>query len=234
MRRLLLVLLLATSLLTACAASDGTPTSGDGDTAISSSSGDTETFADPEPEPTTPDVPEGESTDDNPAIQVARLPVGGGSVLDPGDPTLQCAQVNWVGSNGGEIPQGTGVELIGVAFDPAVFETSGDGCGSERPSCLGYVFRASALQCDLAVRVTGDVPPDTRPTVGFSGLVFCPDDQSESCRRFVEALGDQEQQQVTLEVPAPPEPATEPTTEPTTDPATEPTSDPPTVPTEGG
>ena len=227
--RLLLGLLVAIAVVTACAADPGSETvaNGDGSAESSQASGATETFAEPEPEPTTPDVPAGSGSKGDPAIQVARLPVGGDSQDDGEDARLQCAHVTWIADDEGQIPQGTGVELTRILFDPASFEAVAEGCGVERPSCLHYVFRASATQCDLAVRATGEVPQDANPKLGFTGLVFCPDNDSDTCRRFVAALGQQEQVSVTLNVPQPSPAATE-TTEP---PAATETTEPP-APTE--
>lgn len=230
--------LLAILLLGACATPGSTPGGssddpGGGDGESSLVSGDTETFATPEIEPTTPETSTGQAGNDNPAISVARLPIGGDSQVDETDPRLQCAHVTWIASSDGQIPRGTGVEITGVVFDPASFEAVGEGCGAQRPSCLHYVFRPSALQCDLAVRATGEVAAGSSPTLAFSGLVFCPDNASDSCRRFVAALADEQQLSIGLNIPElPPEPTTaDPSTDPSTDsPATDapPTDAPPT------
>jgi hypothetical protein len=211
-RAALLAVTLATllaALLAGCAGGGGGGGGGGGASdsstgGSSQTSGDTETFEDPDPEPTTPETSDESSSDDNPAISVARLPVGGDSDDDPSDTRLQCAHVSWIASDDGQIPRGTGVEITGVLFDPEAFQAVGDGCGSERPSCLHHVFRSSALQCDVAVRATGDVAQDANPSLGFAGLVFCPDNSSDSCRRFVAALADEQQLSVSLNVPQPP------------------------------
>lgn len=191
--------------------------------------GDSETFDSPSPEPTTPDSSDSSSSKNDPAISVARLPIGGDSQDDATDPRLQCAHVTWIASRDGQIPRGTGVEITGISFDPAAFEAVGQGCGSERPSCLQYVFRSGALQCVLAVRATGAVPQDASPALGLSGLVFCPDHSSSACRRFVAALADEQQVSVSLNVPQLPPEATDTTP---TDSTTDNTSDSPT--TDGG
>jgi hypothetical protein len=166
---------------------------------------------DPDPEPEDPDAttPESPGGNDNPAISVARLPVGGGSELREDDPTLQCAEVSWIVDNDGEIPRGTAVELTRVLFTPAVFRVVSDGCGTAQPNCVGFIFRAAAQRCDLLVRLVGTIPEGTGPSVGFAGNVYCPRNDSESCRRFVEALGDQRQISVQLTVPPQPEPESE-------------------------
>ncbi|WP_406830729.1 hypothetical protein ABEG17_17280 [Pedococcus sp. KACC 23699] len=233
MGALVAVLVLACAVLTGCA-SGSTPPAGattSGTQASpggggSSSAGDTETFDSPAVEPTTPDTSDGSGSNGNPGISVARLPIGGDSQDDATDPLLQCAHVSWIASQDGQIPPGTGVEITGVTFDPAAFEAVGSGCGAQRPSCLRHVFRTSALQCDLAVRAVGDVPPDASPSLGLGGLVFCPDDASPVCRRFVAALGQEQQLSVSLNVPQVPAGPTDTTADTTTDTATDSTTGP--------
>jgi hypothetical protein len=173
-----------------------------------------------DPDPTTPATTT--RTNANPAIAVARLPVGGQSDDDPDDPSLQCAHVSWIVDQGGdgEIPKGTAVEITRALFTPDVFTAQRSRCGTDKPSCIGYIFRSTQQQCDLLVRVVGTVPQGVAPSVGFRGLVYCPRNTSESCRRFVAALANQKQISVDLNVPRAPEP--EPTTQTTTDePATQ-------------
>lgn len=197
----------------ACAPGGG----GDGgSTSDTTTSTDTTTEPAPDPDPTTedPDPTTGSSSSSNgnPSISVARLPVGGGSELREDDPTLQCAEVSWIVDNDGEIPRGTAVELTRVLFTPNVFQVVRGGCGTSQPNCIGYIFRSAAQRCDLLVRLVGTIPEGTSPSVGFSGLVYCPRNDSPSCRDFVAALGDQQQISVQLTVPPPPEPEPDPET----------------------
>ena len=207
-RRPLLVLLalLLTLTLPAC----GTPGGGSGSDTSTSDQSTSEPAPEPEPSPegSDPTTPASSSSNGNPAISVARLPVGGGSELRQDDRTLQCAQVSWIVSNNGEIPRGTAVELTDVLFTPDVFEVVRGGCGSPQPNCVGYIFRSTAQRCDLLVRLVGTIPENTSPSVGFAGLVYCPRNESQSCRQLVDALGDQPQISVQLTVPPPPEPET--------------------------
>jgi hypothetical protein len=202
-----LTALAAALLLVAC----GAPASGPPEPppTTSSSSGTSSSEPEPEPEPTTedpdPTTPATSTRAPNPAISVARLPVGGASQLRDDDPTLQCAEVSWIVDNDGEIPRGTAVEITDVLFTPDVFEVVRGGCGSSQPNCVGYIFRSSAQRCDLLVRLVGTIPPDIEPSVGFAGLVYCPRNDSPACRAFVEALGDQQQISVQLSVPPSPE-----------------------------
>jgi hypothetical protein len=208
-------LLLAFS-LAACAPGGG---GDDGSTSDTTTSNDTTTEPAPEPEPTTedPDPTTGSSSSSNgnPSISVARLPVGGGSELREDDPTLQCAEVSWIVDNKGEIPRGTAVELTKVLFTPNVFKVVRGGCGTSQPNCIGYIFRSAAQRCDLLVRLVGTIPEGTSPSVGFAGLVYCPRNDSPSCRDFVAALDDQPQISVQLTVPPPPEPEPDPEPETT-------------------
>jgi hypothetical protein len=167
--------------------------------------------SEPTPEGTDPTTPASSSSSNgNPAISVARLPVGGGSELRQDDPTLQCAEVSWIAINKAVIPRGTAVEITGVHFSPKVFEVVRSGCGTSAPNCIGYIFRSAAQSCDLLVRLVGTIPQNTSPSVGFAGLVYCPRNDSQTCREFVAALPDQQQKSVPLTVPPPPEPAPEP------------------------
>lgn len=172
-----------------------------------------------DPDPTTP--PTTTRTPAERAIAVARLPVGGSSDDDPDDPSLQCAHVSWIVDPGGdgEIPKGTAVEITRPLFTPDAFEARRSGCGTDKPSCIGYIFRSTQQQCDLSVRVVREVPVDVQPSVGFQGLVYCPSNSSQACRRFVAALAEQSQISVDLNVPQTPEPEPEP--EPTTQSATD-------------
>ena len=206
LRALLAVLLACTVAwtLAACASSDGGGSGSDTSSSDESTSEPPPTTEDPDP--TTP--ASSSSSNRNPAISVARLPVGGGSELREDDPTLQCAEVSWIVDNNGEIPRGTAVELTDVLFTPDVFEVVRGGCGSDRPNCVGYIFRSTAQRCDLLVRLVGTIPEDTGPSVGFAGLVYCPRNDSQSCQQFVAALGDQNQISVQLTVPPRPEPET--------------------------
>lgn len=202
----LLALLLA-SILVACAGSGGGGLATDSSTSDQSTSEPGPEPA-PTPEDTDPTTPASSSSNSNPAISVARLPVGGGSALREDDPTLQCAEVSWIANNNGEIPRGTAVEITSPLFTPNVFKVVRGGCGSSQPNCVGYIFRSTAQRCDLLVRLVGTIPQDTSPSVGFKGLVYCPRNDSPTCRQFVAALGDQPQISVQLTVPPSPEPET--------------------------
>lgn len=208
--RALFALLLAFTLV-ACAGPGGG--GGGGSTSDSSTSEQSSSEPGPEPEPTPEDTDpttasSSSSSNSNPAISVARLPVGGGSELREDDPTLQCAEVSWIVDNNGEIPRGTAVEITAPVFSPKVFEVVRGGCGTSQPNCVGYIFRSTAQRCDLLVRLVGTIPENTSPSVGFTGLVYCPRNDSPACRQFVAALGDQQQISVQLTVPPTPEPGT--------------------------
>lgn len=190
----------------------GGPTSGPQEAPAGTSSSaqsSQESSQEPEPEPTTegtdPTTPASSSRESNPAISVARLPVGGASQLRDDDPTFQCAEVSWIVDNNGQIPRGTAVELTDVLFKPDVFEVVRGGCGTSQPNCVGYIFRSTAQRCDLLVRLVGTIPENMEPSVGFAGLVYCPRNDSPACRAFVAAMGDQQQISVQLNVPPSPE-----------------------------
>jgi hypothetical protein len=208
--RAVVAALLAVTLV-GCGSSGGGGSQDTGTDSSSSSSSSSDPAAGPEPEPapegsdaTTAESPGG---GDNPAISVARLPVGGASELRQDDPTLQCAEVSWI-VDGGEFPQGFAVEPTKVLFTPKVFEVVRGGCGTDQPNCVGFIFRATAQRCDLLVRLVGTIPENTGPSVGFAGLAYCPHKDSDSCRDFVASIGKQKQISVQLTVPPQPEPET--------------------------
>jgi hypothetical protein len=205
--RTFLAVLLALS-LAACAGPGGGGGGGSG----SSTSDQSSSEPAPEPEPTAegtdPTTAASSSSNGNPAISVARLPVGGGSELREDDPTLQCAEVSWIVDNNGEIPRGLAVEITAPLFTPTVFQVVRGGCGTSQPNCVGYIFRSAAQRCDLLVRLVGTIPEDISPSVGFAGLVYCPHNDSTTCRQFVAAMGHQQQISVQLTVPPLPEPGT--------------------------
>jgi hypothetical protein len=180
---------------------------GGGGTGTSTTSSSTEPTTDPDPTTEDPDPTTSTSSrNDNPAISVARLPVGGGSQLRDDDPTLQCAEVSWIVDDG-EFPKGFAVEPTKILFTPKVFEVVRGGCGTDQPNCVGFIFRASAQRCDLLVRLVGEIPEGTGPSVGFAGLAYCPRNDS-ACRDFVASIKDQKQISVQLLVPPRPEPET--------------------------
>src|SRR5690349_5491981 len=98
---LVLTALATAFLLVACGAPASGPTEPPPGTTSSTSSSQ-----EPEPEPTTestdPTTPATSSRAPNPAISVARLPVGGASEVRDDDPTLQCAEVSWIVDNNGQ------------------------------------------------------------------------------------------------------------------------------------
>lgn len=188
------------------------PGGGGGSGADTSTSGESSSEPAPEPEPTPEDTDPTTATSSssraNPAISVARLPVGGGSELREDDPTLQCAEVSWIVDNNGEIPRGVAVEITSPLFTPKVFQVVRGGCGTSQPNCVGYIFRSAAQRCDLLVRLVGTIPENTSPSVGFAGLVYCPRNDATTCRQFVASMGNQQQISVQLTVPPLPEPGT--------------------------
>lgn len=163
----------------------------------------TETFEPPTTEATTddPSPSPGTDPDPGPAISVARLPVGGQSDRSTTDPALRCARVSWIASEAGEIPAGSAVEITSYVFEPDSFEALAGGCGAGVPDCWRYLFRPGQLRCDLLVRALAPVDEDAGPQVGMSGLLYCPDNDSPACQRFLAAVAKEEQISVDLSVP---------------------------------
>lgn len=174
----------------------------------------TETFDPPSPEPTTA-VPVPTRSRDEPAIRVARLPVGGGSDPDPQDPSLQCAHVTWTLTEA-PIPRGFAVELAGFVFSGGVYTVVTQGCGTPLPNCHGYILRAGRDACDLALRALPGSATDEEPSLALAGRVYCPVPNSPACSDFLAAVRREEGRTVSLQPPPPASPEPPPTGSPST------------------
>ena len=130
-----------------------------------------------------------------------------GAVATPSFALAQPTAAQGPAVSAGEFPKGFAVEPTRILFTPKVFEVVRSGCGTDQPNCVGFVFRASAQRCDLLVRLVGEIPEGTGPSVGFAGLAYCPRNDS-ACRDFVASIEDQKQISVQLLVPPQPEPET--------------------------
>ena len=144
-----------------------------------------------------------------PGISVATLPIGGNDQgLDP------CVQVSW---SGGDIPQGYGAEINGVGFEPDAYQQSDASCPGS--PCMGHVFRANELQCDLAIRPSDasktDRSGNEQVKVFMDGRVLCPDYSAAACTDFAESVRKQSSS-MTLALPISPE-APPPEAPPTSD-----------------
>jgi hypothetical protein len=138
-------------------------------------SGETEaTFADPSAESTGPEPPQ--PTRDQPAIQIASLPVGGSVDADG---TSQCADVNWLGKK--PLPDGVTVSVTSVGLDPpGVFRLAQEACGSDPGPCVGMRWETDNISsCQVGVSQVaageGDVQLIVEGTVTCRELADCED-----------------------------------------------------------
>jgi hypothetical protein len=139
----------------------------------------------------------------NPGISVASLPIGGQSEGATGTDGAQCVRVNWILSASGDtIPSGLAVEITSVAFEPDAYRVADNPC--QEPPCIGHIFRASELVCDLPIRPTDasatGLSETEQVSVSAQGRVLCTDYGDVACKTFVSAVRGSPQ---TLTVPLP-------------------------------
>ncbi|GAA1602550.1 hypothetical protein GCM10009789_65760 [Kribbella sancticallisti] len=177
--------------------------------------------SEPPPEPTGPEPTQ--SSQKRPSLNVARLPLGGGTD-SPVEDRLQCAEAAWLGSR--PLPAGVIVRVRAIKLSPAgVFRLDQRGCGDRQP-CPGMRWEGQkALDaCFIGARqVTAGAGDVNRVSVSLRGTISC--DQLQDCRRALEQTGSDS---LTFS----PDPHFgEPTEGPPTD--SPPPEDPTEVPTEG-
>lgn len=175
--------------------SDTTSTGDSGD-----DPGGSETFSDPSGEPTGPEQPQ--TNRNQPAIEIASLPVGGNVRTDG---ITQCAEVNWLGKS--PIPDGATVSVTAVGLDPdGVFRLDQRACDSDGRRCVGVRWRSDRLsRCFVGVRQVAAGDGDVQLIV--TGVATCR--RQSDCDNLVEP-GDGSQIAFT---PADVEPSTEPSSE---------------------
>lgn len=155
---------------------------------------------------------------EQPAVEVAGLPVGGDVDVSATVPTALCVHVNWIlQQTENTIPAGVSVHLRGATFTPAVFQASAHGCDGVRvaPSCEQQVLAATRLRCDISVEPTFAALPvdgsEGEGSMSLAGSVQCQDARSQTCRSFLQEV-QQEAQTITVPVPRPAGTSTEPST----------------------
>jgi hypothetical protein len=118
--------------------------------------------------------------DGEPGIKVASLPIGG---AEGGGP---CVQVSW---SGNQIPEGFGVKVNKVRFEPGTYTLADNACTGSQPSCAGFVFRASETGCLLAIRPADPLKTERiqseRVSLRMTGRALCPDYGDAACGTFV-------------------------------------------------
>jgi hypothetical protein len=122
------------------------------------------------PTPEDPKVPEGPvSGDGEVSVELAGLPIGGGSASAVGD--AWCQLLSW----NAELPSDVTISIDAVRLQEQGAQLLTGGCAST-PSCVGMVIHAESLTC--AVLVKPDTPQAPSVTVQLDGTLRCPDEQT--------------------------------------------------------
>ncbi|GAA1941417.1 hypothetical protein [Nocardioides marmoribigeumensis] len=180
-------LVCALLLLAGCGGSGST-----GDT-TQDTAGDTvvEDTSTPEAEDTAATEQADDSGNQDVAVELPGLPIGGSSIVV--SDTLQCADVGW--TNPPDLPDWIAVTVTGVELSPeGEFALSDETCEGDTPPCLeGEVRITTTQRCYVAVTWTGSTQ-DPGLLSFTSGEISCPADRVDECESFkaeVEAAGPQ-------------------------------------------
>lgn len=145
------------------------------------------------------------TTKPRPAIELASLPVGGGSETGTSEQD-QCIDVAWLGN---EMPDGVSVEVTSMRISPKGVFRSGSGSLECGRSCDSYVFQEQGDDCHVAVHAQ---QANTDATLRVSGKVRCPAGKRQTCEAF--AAGEEKNRTIGLrwepEVPESPSPSPSP------------------------
>jgi len=186
-------------------------------------------FAEPAPEATgtTEETVAADPGDEDVAVNLPGLPIGGGGTVFSEPNVPQCLSVNLTGD-----PLPAGVQVVIERFDvPSPFALSDDLCG-EAPPCLGghVLNSAGGGSCEVAIEWTGQEGPSGSLKVE-AARGTCEDPADCAAAAAIVAAATPQSLPLTLQPaepepepePAPePEPDTEPETETETEPETEP------------
>jgi hypothetical protein len=103
------------------------------------------------------------------SVQLAGLPIGGGSASVVGD--AWCQLLSW----NADLPSGVTIDVDAVRLQEQGAQLLPGGCDST-PSCVGTVIDAGSPTC--AVLVKPDPPETPSVTVQLDGTLRCPDEQT--------------------------------------------------------
>lgn len=144
----------------------------------------------PSPEGTGAEPPQ--TRRNQPAVELAALPVGGSSDLDH---SPSCVEVNWSGQ---PVPHGVAFRVTVVDVEGDFREFSGGSC---QDPCRGYLFTTGNGPCQVGVSWTApDRPGDLKGTIALGGLCVEPD--HSTCQQVTGAVSaDAKGQVVTLSAP---------------------------------
>lgn len=144
----------------------------------------TETFTSPptEDDERTED-PDG-GGDDEVAVDLPGLPIGGFHEVDPVDPTVRCVVVNWSGPPD-LVPPEANLEITGLAVEPAgAYGWAADGCNGFGPCLDSPGVLDAGGQCGVRVDQVAAVPDGTGVLSVTSGSIDCAPEARAVCEQF--------------------------------------------------
>ena len=189
----------------AACSSGGTSSSSTTSAAAAQSDQTEEALPAPPPESTGAEQPQ--SRQNQPAVELAALPVGGAEDFDSSSP--KCVSVSWTGQQ--PLPDGVRFRITKVVIDPTKpadiardFQVVGGSCNEP---CFGHIFVPGSGQCEANVAWTR--PPGSQGLQGELGLLGeCIAPDAETCHQAEDILGKGPAQNVQLTA-SPVEPAPE-------------------------
>ena len=178
----------------ACGSGGTTTSGGTTDTAVQSDQTE-ESQAAPPAESTGAEQPQ--SQQNQPAVELAALPVGGAEDFDSSSP--KCVSVSWTGQQ--PLPDGVRFRITKVVIDPTKpadiardFQVVGGSCNDP---CFGHIFVPGSGQCEANVAWTR--PPGSQGLQGELGLLGeCIAPDAETCHKAEDILGKGSAQNVQL------------------------------------
>ena len=176
--RMLLVIHLALAVLlalalVACGGGPSEDSSSASPTPTPQSGAAPEASATPDVEGTGPERPAPPGAQ-QPAIEIASLPVGGDGFSTDRD---QCVQVT------GSVPEGATIAVTGIRIEPpGVFTVGTFAC--DGPSCRTFVMTSSELTCHVPVTAQR---AGKEAGLSLAGTIRCPAGQRDSCEAFAAA-----------------------------------------------
>jgi len=144
----------------------------------------TETFTEPETE----DVDETEDPvggdDEEVAVSLPGLPIGGFHQIDPEDPRVRCVVVNWSGPPD-LVPPEANLEITGISVEPAdAYGWAADGCDGFGPCLNAPGVLDAGGQCGVRVDQIAGVPDGRGVLSVTSGTLTCAPEATAVCEQF--------------------------------------------------
>ncbi len=145
----------------------------------------TATFTTPQTEdPGRTEDPDGGGGDDEVAVDLPGLPIGGFHEVDPVDPTVRCVVVNFSGPPD-LVPPEANLEITGLAVEPAgAYGWAADGCNGFGPCLDSPGVLDAGGQCGVRVDQVATVPDGTGALSVTSGSIDCATEARAVCEQF--------------------------------------------------